>query len=287
MKTSVIICATLLSISLSAFGANQNSSENPTAKSVIELIIQKTAAPAVQNTVDVIKEGDPETPVTGIITTMFATMDVLKEAVAKKCNLIISHEPLYYNHADNKDQFRNDPVFLEKQKFIIDNKLVVWRFHDYIHRINPDGIGMGMVAKLGYEPYQVNGSLSRFIIPETSLENLLRDLKQKFPAHAFHVVGNPSMKVSKVAFAAGAPGSATHFNALRENDLLIAGEVSQWETYEYVRDAVQQGKNKAVIFLGHINSEEAGMEYCATWLKSFINNLPVHFVSSGASYWTY
>jgi hypothetical protein len=29
-----------------------------------------------------------------------------------------------------------------------------------------------------------------------------------------------------------------------------------------MRDAVDQGKNKAIIFLGHINSEEAGMDYC-------------------------
>ena len=283
MKTSVFLFASLLSIALSAVGQ----SEYPTAIAVIDLIIKKTEAPTIQNTVDLIKEGDPDTPVTGIITTMFATMDVLKEAVAKKCNLIIAHEPLYYNHLDTKEQFVNDPVFLEKQQFIIDNKLMIWRFHDYIHRMNPDGIGMGMIAKLGWRNYQVDGLLNRFIMPETNLENLLRELKLKFPAHAFHVVGKPSMTVSKVAFAAGSSGSARHISALNEADVVIIGESSQWETYEYARDAVQQGRNKAVIFIGHTNSEEAGMEYCATWLKSFINDLPIYFVSSGSSFWTY
>ena len=287
MKASVFIYVFLFIILLSAHGTGQNSSEDPTAAAVIELIIQKTEASAIQNTVDVIKEGDPQTPVTGIVTTMFATMDVLKEAVAKKCNLIIAHEPLYYTHQDSKEQFANDPVFLEKQKFILDNKLVVWRFHDYIHRMNPDGISTGMLAKLGWERYQDNGSLNKFEMPETKLENLLQELKQKFPEHAFQVIGKPSMTVSKIAFAAGAPGSARHISALQENDVLIAGEVSQWETYEYVRDAVLQGRNKAVIFIGHINSEEAGMDYCATWLKSFIDNLPIYFVSSGSSFWTF
>jgi len=287
MKASVFISSFLIIISLSAFGTNQGSSESPTAASIIELIIQKTAAPRLQNTVDVIKEGNPETPVTGIITAMFATMDVLKEAVAKKCNLIIAHEPLYYNAVDNKETFENDPVFLEKQKYIIDNKLVIWRFHDYIHLMKPDGIGMGMLAKLGFEKYRFNESLNRFIIPETKLENLLQELKQKFPEHAFHVIGNPSMMVSKIAFAAGAPGSPRQISALQDNDVVIAGETAQWETYEYARDAVQQGRNKAVIFIGHINSEEAGMEYCATWLKSFIHNQPIYFVSCGSSFWTY
>ena len=81
---------------------------------------------------------------------MFATMDVLRKAVKKNCNFIIVHEPLYYNHLDNTEQFQNDSVYLEKKKFIDDHKLVVWRFHDYIHHIQPDGILSGMVEKLGW-----------------------------------------------------------------------------------------------------------------------------------------
>ncbi|HBC79414.1 MAG TPA: hypothetical protein DCZ51_12330, partial [Bacteroidales bacterium] len=111
-----------------------------TASAVIGTIIKQTASEPVPNTVDVFKAGDPTTPVKGIVTTMFATMDVLKKAVELNCNLIIAHEPLFYNHRDETTQFQNDPVFLEKKKFIDDNKLVVWRFHDYIHRIKPDAI---------------------------------------------------------------------------------------------------------------------------------------------------
>jgi len=63
--------------------------------------------------------------------------------------------------------------------------------------------------------------------------------------------------------------------------------VPQWETYEYMRDAVSQGRKKAIIFLGHITSEEPGMEYCAQWLKGFIKDIPITFISSGPSYRTY
>jgi putative NIF3 family GTP cyclohydrolase 1 type 2 len=44
------------------------------------------------------------------------TMDVLKQAVVKNCNLIIVHEPLYYNHLDDTKMLQNDPVFLEKNE---------------------------------------------------------------------------------------------------------------------------------------------------------------------------
>jgi putative NIF3 family GTP cyclohydrolase 1 type 2 len=281
--------ATVLLLACSVLSLSGQKSKPVTASQLTALIINKTAAPQIPNTVDVIKEGDPETNVTGIVTTMFATMDVLKEAVAKKCNLIISHEPLYYNHLDDTKRFTDDPVFREKQKFILDNKLVVWRFHDYIHSINPDGILSGMVAKLNWKNYMLNGQLNRFVLPETTLNDLLKYLKNVFPGNAFYVVGKQDMKLKNVSLAPGAPGSASHIKLLEDKniDVVIAGESPQWETYEYMRDAVAQGRKKAIIFLGHVSSEEAGMEFCAGWLKSFIKDVPVHFVSSQPAYWSY
>ena len=288
MKTikaiSVLLCI-FLSVTLS-WGQNP---EAITAEEVIASVIDHTASAPVPNTVDVFKAGDPQTPVTGIVTTMFATMDVLKKAADLNCNLIIAHEPLFYNHRDETEQFESDPVFLEKKKFIDDNKLVIWRFHDYIHRIQPDAINEGMTIKLGWQKYLANDNHSRFTVPETTLGELLKTLKKVFPQNAFNVIGDPDMKLTAIAFSAGAPGSAAHYPLLRDEDVdvIIAGEVQQWETYEYVRDAVIQGRKKAIIFLGHVTSEEPGMEYCAEWLKGFIKDIPVHFVESGPSYWTW
>ena len=288
MKTikAILICLCILILSGSISGQNPPAR---TAAMVIESVIKQTASNPVPNTVDVIKAGDPQTPVTGIVTTMFATMDVLKKAVALKCNLIICHEPVFYNHRDETKQFENDPVFLEKKKFIDENKLVIWRFHDYIHRIKPDAIDYGMTLKLGWQKYVTDDNYSRFVVPETTLNELIKTLKKVFPENAFNVVGAPDMKLKNIAFSAGAPGSAAHFSLLEDKnvDVIIAGEVSQWETYEYVRDAVSQGRNKAIIFLGHITSEEPGMEYCAQWLKEFIKEIPINFVESGSSYRTY
>ncbi|MBK7627331.1 MAG: Nif3-like dinuclear metal center hexameric protein [Bacteroidales bacterium] len=284
MKTILKAFVIIISIAITVPVYGQNS-----AGQIIETIISKTGSQKIPGTVDVIKEGNPETPVTGIVTTMFATMDVLKKAVEKKCNLIIVHEPLYYNHTDQTTQFQNDPVYLEKSRYIKENNLVIWRFHDYIHSIKPDGIMSGMVKKLQWEKYVVNGNLSQYLLPETTLEELLKYLKQIFPSNAFYVIGNRDMKLSRVRFAAGAPGSSTHMRLLREEDVdvVLAGESPQWETYEYTRDAVSQGRNKAIIFLGHISSEEAGMDFCASWVKTFIKDVPVVFVESGPAYWSY
>ncbi|HKK41590.1 MAG TPA: Nif3-like dinuclear metal center hexameric protein [Bacteroidales bacterium] len=290
-KSSVLILLLFITVLplLSEGNPVKASPEGRTAGEIIALIIKKTGSKIIPNTVDVIKEGSPDTQVTGIVSCMFATMDVLQQAVEKKCNMIVVHEPLYYNHLDNTTQLQNDPVFQEKQKYIRDHKLVIWRFHDYIHSMKPDGIMTGMAEKLKWNKYMVNSDLSRYAIPETTLHDLLKYLKAIFPENAFYVVGKPDMKVRNVRFAPGAPGSQLHIKILEDTntDVLLAGESPQWETYEYMRDAVDQGRNKAVVFLGHINSEQAGMEFCARWLKGFISDIPVYYVESGPSYWSY
>jgi putative NIF3 family GTP cyclohydrolase 1 type 2 len=260
-----------------------------TAGSLIENIIKHTGARTIPNTVDVIKTGDPQTVVSGVVTCMFASMNVLKKAVEMNCNLIITHEPLFYNHRDETKQFSNDPVYLAKRKYIDDHKLVVWRFHDYVHSIKPDAIDYGMIKKIGWLKYSSEEELIKITLPETTVYGVIQHLKKVFTGYSFNVIGDPGMKVSNVMFSAGAPGSETHFRMLRRDDidLVIAGEVPQWETYEYVRDAVNQGKKKAIIFLGHIPSEEGGMEYAAEWIKGFIKDTPVTFVECGPSYSTY
>jgi putative NIF3 family GTP cyclohydrolase 1 type 2 len=270
-------------------GQNYSPKTVTTADQVIQSIIKMTGSAIIPNTVDVIKEGDSSTPVVGIATCMFATMDVLKQAVSKGCNLIIAHEPVFYNHLDETSGLQKDAVYLEKKKYINDNHLVIWRFHDYIHSIKPDGILSGMIVKLGWKNYAVADQPNQFVFPETTLKGLLENLKKTFPKNSFYVVGNPEMKVKNVWLAEGAPGSGLHIHLLEKEDadVVITGESEQWETYEYARDAVSQGRNKAVIFLGHINSEEAGMDYCADWLKTIIKDIPVTFIECGPSYWSY
>jgi putative NIF3 family GTP cyclohydrolase 1 type 2 len=214
---------------------------------------------------------------------------VLKQAVAKNSNLIIAHEPIYYNHLDETRQLQNDPVFLEKKQYINDHKLIIWRFHDYIHSMKPDGVLSGMTEKLGWKQYAANDQLDRFIFPETTLKVFVENLKKTFTQNPFYIVGDPDMKFTKVYLAPGAPGGGSHIQLLEDKnvDVLITGESPQWETYEYTRDATSQGRKKAVIFLGHIPSEESGMVYCSEWMKTFIKDIPVYFISCGPSYWSY
>jgi len=93
--------------------------------------------------------------------------------------------------------------------------------------------------------------------------------------------------VEKVALSPGAGGFAQHRALLQQESVqvLAVGEVPEWETVEYVADAVAQGKQKALILLGHIPSEQPGMEDCAKWLKGFIKEVPISFVRTSEPFW--
>lgn len=64
-------------------------------------------------------------------------------------------------------------------------------------------------------------------------------------------------------------------------DVVVVGEINEWETSEYARDAVRQKKNKALIILGHANSEEPGMKYLAEWLRPMLPAIGITFVPAG------
>src|SRR5690349_5027397 len=113
----------------------------PAASDVIAEIQKQVGLEWSQDTVDTFKAGDPRTPVRGIAVTMMATMDVLERAASKGLNLVITHEPTFYAHLDKPaGMSEGDAVWAEKRAFIEKHRMVIWRFHDYWHRRDPDGI---------------------------------------------------------------------------------------------------------------------------------------------------
>lgn len=258
-----------------------------TARQVIDRIQKNVGVPWRSETVDTFKAGDPDTPVTGIAVTMMATYEVLEKAAASGKNLVITHEPTFYSHLDKTDQLTNDPVFQAKEAFIKEHHLVVWRFHDHWHAHPPDGIEVGMIHALGWEKFQTPSNNHLFVLPSMTVEELAADVKKKLNVRTLRVVGDPELKVTKAALIPGASGPEAHRRALERDDVevLLIGEVPEWETIEYVADAKAEGKHKALILIGHIPSEQAGMEECTHWLKTFITETPIEFVPASEPFW--
>jgi putative NIF3 family GTP cyclohydrolase 1 type 2 len=182
----------------------------------------------------------------------------------------------------------NDAVLMAKRAFIETHHLVVWRFHDHWHAHKPDGIEAGMVHALGWQKFEDPNNQYLFNVPNTTLEKLAAEIKRKLGIRVMRVVVDPNLRITKLAPAPGASGFGTHAGALEMPGVqaLVIGETREWETVEYVADAMAEGKQKSLIILGHIPSEQAGMEECARWLKTFLSEVPITFVPAREPFWS-
>lgn len=258
-----------------------------TAGEVIARIKSNVGIRWNDQTVDNLIAGNAETPVRGIATTMMATLDVMKRAAAAGKNMVITHEPTFYSHQDTIDQLKDDPVYRYKTDFIRQHNMVSFHFHDHWHRRTPDGIAFGMAREFGWDKYMDASNPRLFTIPETALLRLAKDIQSRLSIRTMRVLGDPKLPIRRVnaswGYISQFPGIS--LAARQDTDLFICGETREWEVVEYVQDMIASGRKKALIVLGHVVSEQAGMKYCAEWLKTFIPEVPIEFVPAREPFW--
>ena len=246
------------------------------------------------------KCGNPEDECTGIVVALTPTINVIRKAIELNANLIIVHEPTFYSSLDgdwNQD-FKNS-VYEEKIKLLNDNGITIWRDHDHMHANNPDSIFTGVIKYLGFEGKAVldidTGGFPHYVIDvgEMTLKELCEHYIEKIGMNGIRYIGNPDMPVHKIALVGHLyPEDINNEYSVKviktlENDVdvIVPGEVIDWTVLSYVRDAVELGKNKAVLNIGHFNAEELGMKYAKDWLDELLENkIEVTYVPSGDMY---
>ncbi len=252
------------------------------------------------------KAGDQDSECTGVVTALSPTVNVIKKAVELGANLIIVHEPTFYTSLDEPGWFEDFPnsVYEEKQKLLDEHGISVWRDHDHMHAHQPDSIFTGVLKYMGWDKdvtVEVSGAgFAHFLvkIPETTVGELCKKIIDTIGLNGLRYIGDPDAKVSSLALV-GHLGAMTFGKTRsdgkmweygvqiidtleRKADVIIPGEIIEWTVLSYVRDAVQLGKTKAAINLGHFNWEELGMKYAQEWISDLVDGaVPVIYVPTG------
>jgi putative NIF3 family GTP cyclohydrolase 1 type 2 len=257
-----------------------------TIQQAIDTIIASIQGAPFSDTVDTVKLGDASQPLTGIAVTFLTTSNVIKKAVQLGANLIITHEPTFYNHRDETDWLRANDIYQSKRQLIEENHLVIWRFHDTLHSLPPDSTVMGLLKELGWE---ANVSLDQPWLSDVQpmiLGDMAEHIKEQLGLEQVRIVGDLNMECKRAALLPGFPPAEMQIGVLDDPsvDVLIAGEIHEWETSEYVRDANLLGFKKGLIVIGHAASEEPGMRYILPWLRERLPGLSIQFVPSGSPF---
>jgi putative NIF3 family GTP cyclohydrolase 1 type 2 len=250
-------------------------SDTYTVKQVIDRFMKQVPGAPFPNTVDTLKSGSPDTVVTGIVTTMFATIDVIRKTIDLGANFIIVHEPTFYNHLDATDWLKNDEVYQYKIDLLNKHQIAVWRNHDTIHQLKPDGVTKGVLEQLEWQQYAGKDIPNILTFPPILVKDLVAHVKEKLHIEKVRFIGDASQNCTKVLFMPGAPGGTRQIQGIGKvkPDVLICGEIAEWETAEYVRDARAKGDKVSLVLLGHIASEEPGSAFMLQWLTENVPSI--------------
>lgn len=256
-------------------------------KITVKMVLDRLVEPVgyQEATVDTLKSGRMDAEVRKVAVVFMTTYAVIKQAIESGAELIITHEPTYYNHMDEGEWLSGNLVYEKKRKLIEESGISIFRLHDYIHSYEPDGILSGMLKKLEWEGYADPEELGLLTLPPSeqhTVRSIVSHLKSKLGINSMLVAGDPDMPVRCFGLMPGAAGCRSHIEYLgrQELDLLIVGETNEWETNEYVRDAADMGLAKALIITGHQKSEEAGMLTVVEMLRKAYPDLQVEFIAS-------
>lgn len=242
---------------------------------------------------DQILYGSVDQELTGIVTCIWPSTRVIKRAMELGYNLIVPHEALFWNHGDRTGWLAFNKTFQGKKALLDAWGGAVWRNHDYIHSKVPidtdgayvDGIFYGFAKKLGWEDYRV-GDVSMpmdYEIPPTRVSDLALELVEKLGLNGTRIIGDKDATVSRIHLPMhliGGPDDAeTLYTEVNDVDCLLTMELTDFTTSEYIQDSALLGRGKAIITLGHFNSEEPGMEYMVNWIGDALGEeVPACFV---------
>ena len=276
--TKVAGSAMLLSYSTAGLArAPIQVSEPWTVGQIMDLFMNEVPGGPIKDTVDTLKAGNRDIKVTGIVTTMFATLEVIKKAIDQNANFIVAHEPTFYNHLDKTDWLENDGVYRYKAELLKKHNIAIWRNHDHIHRHFPDGVKMGVITQLGWEKYFDPTVNYLVVIPAMTLKELIEHIKQKSGMSTVRYIGDLSQPCKKILFNPGFNAGNRIIPAIitEKPDVVLGGEVQEWEVPEYIRDARSTGQPISLVIMGHADSEEPGSEYMANWLREKVPGVKV------------
>lgn len=236
-------------------------------------------------TCDTLKAGDPDKELKKVAVTMFATVEVVKKAKEWGADMLIVHEPTYYDHFENIEDL---PVVVAKRKLIEESGITIYRYHDYMHHRKIDQIPEGEIYYLGLKgnvektPYSAS-YLFTADEPITALE-LANKMENELGIKRVRIAGTRDKKSIKIALCFGTPGGVFELLCDPNVEMVLTGEACEWKLAEYARDANSLGMNKTLIVMGHIGSERDGMRLLAKRLGETHTEFETRYIECGEVY---
>ena len=241
-----------------------------------------------ERTVDTVKAGDSQREIHVAAVGWMSTIDNLRAAHELGCDLFITHEPTFWEHAPSESFNRDVEPGITKQAFLDRTGMVVLRVHDIWDNWPKIGIrdswarGLGLTRFLGEDPTRWHGL---YQVEPTTLRGFAEHVANRVAPlgeDSVRAMGDPDMAVRRVAVGVGCGGPDKDMLDMGADALVVCYDgASYWRTRERLCEL-----GAGIIVVEHGTSEMWGLEGLAAYLAEAFPELTVHYLDLHPKPWT-
>ena len=240
-----------------------------------------------EKTVDRVKCGDGYKPIEKVAVCWYPSIRTIQSAIDGGSDLLITHEPTWWDHFDRPGGWRAKGPGLKKTQMLEASGLVVARLHDTWDNWPGIGIRDSLARGLGLDRFIAEDKTrwhGMYEIQEQTLAAFAKYVARKVEPlgeDAVQVIGNPDMIVRRPSIGVGCGGPHEDMIELGSDVLIMCFDGA---TYWSARDRFAE-QGVGVITLEHGTTEMWGMESMVDYIQTTWPELQLQYLDNHWKAW--
>jgi len=242
-----------------------------------------------KRTVDTVKIGDPSRPVGKAGVCWYASIETIRAAHEAGCDLLICHEPTFWEHAAPETSWRDKAPGIAKREFLEQTGMVILRAHDTWDQWPEAGIRDSWARFLGLGERVYASSEHNYHavheVPEQTLAAFARYVAGRVATlgeDSVQVMGDSKRRVRRVAVGVGCAGPDREcVDAGADVCIVCYDGASYWAVRERLHEM-----GAAILTVEHGTSEMPGMESLARHLAERFPQVQFQYLAEHPRPWT-
>lgn len=241
-----------------------------------------------ENTVDTIKAGDPEREIRSIAVAWYPSIDNLRAAAELGCDMLMPHEPTFWEHAAPETFWRDKGPGIAKSALLEETGMVILRNHDIWDQWPEIGIrdswarGLGLTHKIDDDGTALRALYAIEPQPLRQFAQYVADKVKVLGEDSVQVMGDPDRIISRPSLGVGCIGPDTQMIEKGSDCLIVCFDgCCYWAGRERF---IESGTT--VITVEHGTSEMWGLESLAGYLRETFPELTIHYLDRHPRTWT-
>ncbi|NJC26611.1 Nif3-like dinuclear metal center hexameric protein [Neolewinella antarctica] len=200
--------------------------------------------------------GSPQTEVTGVLTSLDCTEEIIAEAKARGCNLVVAHHPIVFK---GLKRF-NGSNYVERTVIkAIKEDIAIYAIHTNLDNVRYQGVNERIAQTLGLEnlrilsPKNDDGTVGSGMVGELpealSERDFLQRLKERLKTGAIRHTALAGKPIKKVALCGGAGGFLLDKAKAAGADVFVTADYKYHEFFDADGEIV-------ICDVGHYESEQ-------------------------------